>query len=350
MASLGIQAATALQHAHDQGVVHRDIKPANLLLDSSARLYVTDFGLARIESDVGVTMTGDLVGTLRYMAPEQALAKRVVVDHRADVYSLGVTLYELLTLRPAYVAEDRQQLLKQIAFEDPTMLRRIDREIPAELETIVHKAMSKDMDHRYASAQEFADDLRSHLENRPIKAKPPTVSEIVGKWTRRNPALTWSAIIALMLVTVILTTSMLVITEQRNVATQMAKRAQEERYVSDMNLASHAWNAGDLRRTQELLTVQRALASESESGGQGFIWRLLWSLSHADEAAWKLVPSMGAVNCVAISPSSNQLAWGGADGSVNIVDSNGRRAIAVSRLKRRATRLRHRRTLDRGRG
>ena len=247
VASLGIQAATALQHAHDQGVVHRDIKPANLLLDSSAKLYVTDFGLARVESDVGVTMTGDLVGTLRYMAPEQALAKRVVVDHRADVYSLGVTLYELLTLRPAYVAEDRQQLLKQIAFEDPTMLRRIDREIPAELETIVHKAMSKDMDHRYASAQEFADDLRSHLENRPIKAKPPTVSEIVGKWTRRNPALTWSAIIALMLVTVILTTSMLVITEQRNVATQMAKRAQEERYVSDMNLASHAWNAGDLR-------------------------------------------------------------------------------------------------------
>ncbi len=150
VASLGIQAATALQHAHDQGVVHRDIKPANLLLDSSAKLYVTDFGLARVESDVGVTMTGDLVGTLRYMAPEQALAKRVVVDHRADVYSLGVTLYELLTLRPAYVAEDRQQLLKQIAFEDPTMLRRIDREIPAELETIVHKAMSKDMDHRYA--------------------------------------------------------------------------------------------------------------------------------------------------------------------------------------------------------
>ena len=103
VAALGIQAATALQHAHDEGVIHRDIKPANLLLDRSAKLYVTDFGLARIEADAGVTMTGDLIGTLRYMAPEQALGKRVVVDHRADIYSLAATLYELLTLRPAYL-------------------------------------------------------------------------------------------------------------------------------------------------------------------------------------------------------------------------------------------------------
>ena len=123
VAVLGIQAASALQHAHDQGVIHRDIKPANLLLDSSATLFVTDFGLARMESDVGVTMTGDLIGTLRYMAPEQALATRVAVNHQADIYSLGVTLYELAALQPAYRAEDRQQLLKQIAFEEPTTLR-----------------------------------------------------------------------------------------------------------------------------------------------------------------------------------------------------------------------------------
>jgi serine/threonine protein kinase len=114
VAALGIQAAVALQHAHDHGIIHRDIKPANLLLDNSSKVHLTDFGLARIEADTGLTMTGDLIGTLRYMAPEQALAKRVVVDHRADIYSLGATLYELLALQPAYVAEDRQQLLKQI--------------------------------------------------------------------------------------------------------------------------------------------------------------------------------------------------------------------------------------------
>ena len=112
---------------------------------SQLKVFVTYFGLARIEADAGVTMTGDLLGTLRYMAPEQALAKRVVVGHRADIYSLAVTLYELLTLRPAYLAEDRQQLLTQIAFEEPTRLRRVDPEIPEEMETIVLKAMSKDM-------------------------------------------------------------------------------------------------------------------------------------------------------------------------------------------------------------
>jgi len=101
VAELGIQAAEALDHAHTLGIVHRDIKPANLLVDGRGGLWVTDFGLAHIQSDARLTMTGDLVGTLRYMSPEQALAKRVVVDHRTDVYSLGATLYELLTLGPA---------------------------------------------------------------------------------------------------------------------------------------------------------------------------------------------------------------------------------------------------------
>src|SRR5262249_17516730 len=106
VAELGIQAAEALDCAHQQGIVHRDVKPANLMVDTTGRLWVTDFGLAQIESDTRLTMTGDLVGTLRYMSPEQALAKRVVVDHRTDVYSLGATLYELLTLEPAFTGTD----------------------------------------------------------------------------------------------------------------------------------------------------------------------------------------------------------------------------------------------------
>jgi WD40 repeat protein len=248
---LGIQAATALQHAHDEGVIHRDIKPANLLLDRSAKLYVTDFGLARVEADAGVTMTGDLIGTLRYMAPEQALAKRVVVDHRADIYSLAATLYELLTLRPAYLAEDRQQLLKQIALEEPTPLRRIDRDIPIELETIVHKAMSKDMNQRYASAQELADDLRSHLENRSIKAKPPTTTEIIGKWTRRNPALTWATFITLSLVTMTLATSTVFISRQLVRATTAEREANAARDESDAQ-------ARDLARRNYMLHVANA--------------------------------------------------------------------------------------------
>ena len=276
VAVLGIQAATALQHAHDAGVIHRDIKPANLLLDHAAKLYLTDFGLARIESDAGVTMTGDLVGTLRYMAPEQALAKRVVVDHRADIYSLAATLYELLALRPVYQAEDRQQLLKQIAFEEPIPLRRIDRDIPAELGIIVQKAMSKDMDQRYASAQDLADDLRSHIENRPIKAKPPTTSEIIGKWTRRNPALTWSAIITLTFVTMTLIASILVVAQKEQNVRHVAETRRHELYCAQVNLAHQAWRDGDIDRAQNLLALQRPERNETDL--RGFEWRYLWRL------------------------------------------------------------------------
>ncbi len=188
MARLGIQSAEALDYAHQMGIVHRDVKPANLLVDAEGRLWVTDFGLAQIQSDARLTMTGDLVGTLRYMSPEQALAKRVVVDHRTDVYSLGATLYELLTLEAAYSGNDRQELLRQISFEEPRPPRRWNRAIPQELETIVVKAMERNPADRYASAQELADDLRRFLDDRPIMARLPSWRQVAQKWARRHRA------------------------------------------------------------------------------------------------------------------------------------------------------------------
>src|SRR5262249_22243470 len=161
-----------------------DIKPANLLVDASGRLWVTDFGLAHVRSDTRLTMTGDLVGTLRYMSPEQALAKRVLVDHRTDIYSLGATLYELLTLEPAIPGEDRQELLRQIAMEEPRRPRRWNKAIPQELESIVLKALEKNPQDRYATAQELASDLRSFLEDRPIRARRPTWRQAAVKWAR----------------------------------------------------------------------------------------------------------------------------------------------------------------------
>src|SRR5205823_13517669 len=140
IARLGVQAAEALDHAHQQGIVHRDIKPANLMLDAEGRLWVTDFGLAHTQADGGLTATGDLVGTLRYMSPEQALARRGLVDHRTDLFSLGATLYELLTLRPPFDGQDRHALLCQIAGDDPPAPRALDRAVPPELETVVLKA------------------------------------------------------------------------------------------------------------------------------------------------------------------------------------------------------------------
>src|SRR5439155_9647493 len=136
------EAAEALEHAHRQGVVHRDVKPANLLLDARGHLWVTDFGLAQFHADAGLTHTGDLLGTLRYMSPEQASGRPGLLDHRADVYALGATLYELLTLRPPFDGRSRPELLRQIADDEPPRPRSLDRAVPAELETIVVKAMS----------------------------------------------------------------------------------------------------------------------------------------------------------------------------------------------------------------
>jgi eukaryotic-like serine/threonine-protein kinase len=195
---LGIQAAEALDHAHGLGVVHRDIKPANLLVELHDHLWVADFGLARLQGDSGLTATGDLVGTLRYMSPEQALARRGVVDHRTDLYSLGATLYELLTLRPAFSGGDLPTLLHQVCDEDPLPPRKIDPRIPRDLETIVLKAMAKEPVNRYATALELAEDLRRFSAGQPILVRRPSMADRAARWSRRHRGMLFS--LGLMLV------------------------------------------------------------------------------------------------------------------------------------------------------
>jgi eukaryotic-like serine/threonine-protein kinase len=229
IARLGVEAAEALEHAHQNGVLHRDIKPANLLVDNSGKLWITDFGLARMQADVGMTMTGELLGTLRYMSPEQALAKRVIVDHRSDIYSLGVTLYELLTLEAAFTGDDRHELLRQIAFDEPRTPRQIYRGIPVELETIVLKAIRKSPEDRYATAHDLAEDLESFLEHKPIKAKPATWREQAVKWSRRHPAAIWATILFLFATTAISAFSTVLITRAYNREAAQRKLAEFER-------------------------------------------------------------------------------------------------------------------------
>ncbi len=196
VANLGIQAAEALEHAHAQDVVHRDVKPANLLVDIHGHLWVTDFGLARYQTDANLTMTGDILGTLRYMSPEQAMGKRGEVDHRTDIYSLGATLYELLTLRPVWKSRDRRHLLHEIAFDEPAPPRQFNSAIPTDLETIVLKALAKEPGARYGSSKELADDLNRFLEHKPILAKRPTLREMAAKWSRRHKSVVVSATVS----------------------------------------------------------------------------------------------------------------------------------------------------------
>jgi serine/threonine protein kinase len=228
-ARLGVQAAEALEHAHQRDITHRDIKPGNLMVDRQGHLWVTDFGLAHVQGQAGLTMTGDLVGTLRYMSPEQALAKRVPIDHRADVYSLGATLYELLTLEPAFRGRDRQELLRQIAFDEPRPPRKLNRAIPAELETVVLKAMAKSPAERYGTAQELADDLRRFLEDKPIRAKRPTALQRARKWVRRHPGVAWMAAVLLVVLAVGSAVSTVLIARQRDLAEVRREEADNER-------------------------------------------------------------------------------------------------------------------------
>jgi serine/threonine protein kinase len=189
VAELGIQAAEALEHAHSCGIVHRDIKPSNLIVDERGTLWLTDFGLASIESGADLTLSGDLLGTLRYMSPEQTFGSRVILDHRTDIYSLGATLYELLTLKPAFDSLDRGELLRQIAVVEPQLPHRIAPAIPQDLETIILKAMSKDAAGRYTTAGDLALDLRRFMDHKPIQARRPSLSVRVRKWIGRHAAL-----------------------------------------------------------------------------------------------------------------------------------------------------------------
>lgn len=249
-ARLMADSADALQHAHDFGIVHRDVKPSNLLIDQQGKVWVADFGLARMQTDLGVTATGDVVGTLRYMSPEQARGRADQVDGRTDVYALGATLYELLTLRHAHPGENRRQLLDDLERVEPQRPRRINPSIPADLENIVLRAMEKDRGARYASAAELRDDLRRFLDGKATVARPATLFERAGKWARRHQQAVAAGVAVLALISVVATVSGLMVNAARGRAEAALAQAESHRSRSDrlLDQARHVLDrfGGDL--------------------------------------------------------------------------------------------------------
>jgi serine/threonine protein kinase len=197
VARLVADVADALEHAHKNGVIHRDIKPSNLLLSQAGRLSVNDFGLARVLEQPGVTLSGEFVGTPAYMSPEQVAAGRVPLDQRTDIYSLGATLYELLTLEPPFRGRSRDEVLGQIVQKDPRPPRKLNKKAPVDLETICLKCLEKDPDRRYQTAGAMAEDLRRYVNRFAIAARRPGPVTRLRKWLRRNPALAASIACAL---------------------------------------------------------------------------------------------------------------------------------------------------------
>ena len=200
VARIGVQVADALGYAHRQGILHRDIKPSNLMIDRQGIVWVTDFGLAKAEGTDDLTHTGDIVGTIRFMAPERFEGQSLP---QSDIYALGLTLYELLTLRPAFADTNKARLIERILSEPPVPPRKLDARIPRDLETVVMKCLHTDPSQRYATAEMLAEDLRRFLADRPIKARRISRTEQVWKWCRRNPAVAGlTAAVLLLLVTV----------------------------------------------------------------------------------------------------------------------------------------------------
>ncbi len=260
VALIGKQTAEALEYAHQTGIIHRDIKPGNLLLDSRGEVWIADFGLAQSQNQTGLTVSGELVGTLRYVSPEQAMAKRGIVDHRTDIYSLGATLYELLTLKPVFDGRNRHALLHQIAFDEPAPLRTINPSIPVDLETILLKAVAKNPAERYGSAQELADDLGRFLEDKSIQAKRPRVIERARKWMRRHPTIVVSSLLLLVLGLVGFATSTFLVAQEqwktKKAYDQLALEEKRTKQALDAAATQRERALGDFeqaRRTLEMI-------------------------------------------------------------------------------------------------
>ncbi len=267
VARIGIQVGDALAHAHGQGILHRDIKPSNLLLDREGNVWVTDFGLAKASGGDDLTHTGDIIGTVRYMAPERFQGSG---DARADIYALGLTLYEMLALRPAFDENDRASLVRQVTQEDPPQLRKLNRRVPADLETIIHKAIARDPGRRYESARAMSDDLQRFLDGRPILARRVSPTERLYRWTRRNPALAASlgSITILLVATTVGSVIMAArfrdtASVARNAATE-AEQAGAQAEISRLK-AVEAGHQAEARRAEADTQRRRAQVSLAES-------------------------------------------------------------------------------------
>ncbi len=267
VARIGVQVADALAYAHRQGILHRDIKPSNLMMDRQGTVWVTDFGLAKAEGTDDLTHTGDIVGTMRYMAPERFDGQSLA---QSDVYALGATLYELLTLRPAFADTNKARLVERILHEPPP-LRTIDARIPRDLETVVMKCLHKDPAQRYATAELLAEDLRRFLADRPIKARRISRSEQVWRWCRRNPAVAGlTAAVLLLLVTVAVgsTLSSLWLNKalsESERANEQSRQANDESMRANIKLAKANADA-DARLWQSYLDQARASRMTRQPG------------------------------------------------------------------------------------
>jgi WD40 repeat protein/serine/threonine protein kinase len=323
VARVGLEAAQALAYAHQRGVLHRDIKPSNLLLDESGTVWVTDFGLAKAEED-GLTRSSDMLGTLRYMAPERFGG---ACDTRADIYGLGLTLYELLTLRPAFPGTDQARLMDQIRHEDPARPRALDPGVPRDLETVVLKAMDKDPARRYQTAAELADDLQRFLGDEPVRARRPTPPERLWRWCRGHPGM--AALSAALLLTLLAGLAGVTLkwreAEAEHVQADLARRTAEEqsrRYqgLSAQFMLERGSNLCEQGRYGHgLLWLARGLeVAPADSPLQQSLRSALGGWGAQLHPLRAILPQGSTIHAAALSPDGKTVLLGSSDGTARL--------------------------------
>ena len=351
VARIGRQVADGLEYAHEQGILHRDIKPSNLLLDLKGTVWVTDFGLAKATDQQNITHTGDILGTLRYMPPE---AFEGMADARSDVYSLGLTLYELLVLRPAFGEKEQNKLIVQVTHSQPDRIERQNPQVPRDLATIVHKAIDSDPAHRYQTAGELGADLERFLNDEPIRARRLSRSERLVRWSRRNPMIAGLSGLIVAILLAVTAGAVVIAAEYRQVASdrqtalgeavaaqgqaeesrdaaekarleeerlrreadRLAEERRQDLYASEIQLAQREFEAANIERVFELLNHH--VPKKGETDLRGFEWHYLQQVCHSER---QVLPLTQIVRAVAFSPDGKKLATsGGGSGQVVLWD------------------------------
>jgi len=324
VAKIGIQVADALAFAHQRGVIHRDIKPSNLLLDGDGVAWVADFGLAKMD-DEGLTQTGEFLGTLRYMSPERFEGK---CDVRADIYSLGLTLYELALQRTAFESADRLKLVQLISHTQPVRPRSIDPRVPRDLETIILKSIDKDLRRRYKSSRLLEQDLQRFLNDEPILARRSTLVEQMVRWTRRNRALAASLCSILMLLSVLLVGAAWTAVHQTKLRqeSELARaHAEQSLYVTQMNLAGQVVDRATGAAEIQSITAAWLPANTNVDRRD---WEWYYLRSHCNESILTLQTKQRRTPLDAVwSPDQTRIATAQSDGHIYLWEARSGREL-----------------------
>ncbi|MEM8713726.1 MAG: WD40 repeat domain-containing serine/threonine protein kinase, partial [Planctomycetota bacterium] len=326
VARLIAQVADGLQAAHEAGVIHRDVKPQNILIDENDTPKVTDFGLARVTGDSVHSQTGDFAGTWAYMSPEQVTAKRAGLDHRTDIFSLGVVLYEMLALRRPFVGDTTQQVAQEILFSEPLDVTRVRSQCPRELATIAGMAMRKVPSSRYDSMRALSEDLRRFLARRPIQARPPGIATRVMMWSRRRPGAASSLAIgvAALIAVLFLTVNLAVSLSERDRALEAERGALREQRASSYQRAIAAAKAAVESGTYG---SARKLLMDTESNRRGIEFDLL---NRALEGPFLKIPvHRGIARDLEATPDGRWIATRGVAGEIALWDHKAKRLVTM---------------------